>query len=350
MKISTISTNNFYSQALPIVGEASIRQKIKRVFTATFLGGGIGLGLGLAAGGHWTFIILLAGAAVGLVAGFCWHRFKNKSLSAEPLKILDTVRNSINSIKLQKSIDSVKQVLSQKPIHFKQTFDHHALHQDITDLTDEIKTRPDLVGIWEIFLKKIQGVSVNYPDGTQFSLDVSFEQRRLGRGFSVVTTEMLNPRGKNFNQEIDQLYVLQQECFGKKPLFSKTNFKNMMASPQNGAVIARDQHTQQIIGFLWYRAEGNVRAPNMHICGVGRKAGAAKLKIGDKLFEHLLRQDLSQYQQIFLEVRKSNKPAISLYKKYGFNTTQDKNSYYTYPNEGAHIMAYQHAQQKNQVA
>lgn len=44
-------------------------------------------------------------------------------------------------------------------------------------------------------------------------------------------------------------------------------------------------------------------------------------------------------QEIFLEVRKSNEPAIKLYKKNGFEIISERNNYYKNPTEDALIMS-----------
>jgi len=49
---------------------------------------------------------------------------------------------------------------------------------------------------------------------------------------------------------------------------------------------------------------------------------------------------------VFLEVRKSNVPAVSLYKKYGLSTVRTRKDYYSDPTEDALVMRIQDLQEK----
>jgi len=62
--------------------------------------------------------------------------------------------------------------------------------------------------------------------------------------------------------------------------------------------------------------------------------------IGDSLLKSCLEHAQNNlYESVFLEVRKSNTPAIKLYEKHGFRSVRIRKNYYTHPTEDAVIMA-----------
>lgn len=63
-------------------------------------------------------------------------------------------------------------------------------------------------------------------------------------------------------------------------------------------------------------------------CGIGRKLISALLK----------QLDACKVGRVFLEVRESNLPAISLYRAFGFTQNGRRKKYYTEPDEDALLM------------
>ncbi len=61
--------------------------------------------------------------------------------------------------------------------------------------------------------------------------------------------------------------------------------------------------------------------------------------IGDALMREMLNHAKDRgVQEVFLEVRVSNAPAIGLYQKYGFERIGVRKGYYEEPKEDAHLM------------
>jgi ribosomal-protein-alanine N-acetyltransferase len=79
-----------------------------------------------------------------------------------------------------------------------------------------------------------------------------------------------------------------------------------------------------ILGYavVWYYS-GEIHIGNFAVKHTSRKKGLGKL-----LLEHILHK-FSNYEMAFLEVRKSNLPAINLYKKFGFEELYIREFYYT---------------------
>jgi ribosomal-protein-alanine N-acetyltransferase len=60
---------------------------------------------------------------------------------------------------------------------------------------------------------------------------------------------------------------------------------------------------------------------------------------GSKLLQNILTYaQKSGFKSVFLEVRKSNLPAIKLYKKHGFTIQRTRKNYYSEPVEDAYVM------------
>jgi len=318
--------------------QQGIKQKIQKIALSALAGMAVGACIGIVFGGYGIVIGLGLGCAIGLATGLFLSRQKTISLPKNQLNILDEVGKKIASPGLINTIDHVKQVLARNTIQFAQCYEHHALHQEVTDITDAIKTKEDLKPIWKVFLNGLKGTPVHYPDGTTIYLDFSQELKRLNGVVQNLITETLDPKSPSLDQDIDQVYRLEEECFGEKNTFSRREYKALFSKKDTTTIVVRDQSTKTILGVLFYRVEESPEGPQLHICRVGRKAEAAKLKIGDKLFSHLFSKNLKAYRKIFLEVRKSNGPAIALYRKFGFEKVKCTPSYYSYPKEAAYIM------------
>ena len=83
-----------------------------------------------------------------------------------------------------------------------------------------------------------------------------------------------------------------------------------------------------------YIVAGEVQIGNFAVAPGFRGRGVAK-KMMSEIFEKAAESDC---HNIFLEVRESNKPAMELYKSYGFVSSGKRKDYYTNPRENAIIM------------
>jgi len=92
----------------------------------------------------------------------------------------------------------------------------------------------------------------------------------------------------------------------------------------------------RLVGYLVYwRIHDDVQINNIavHPDYRGRGFGEAMLR---SLIKNLKKEEVTF---ISLEVRCSNTPAISLYRKFGFEVIGKRTGYYTNPDEDAYIMA-----------
>jgi len=101
------------------------------------------------------------------------------------------------------------------------------------------------------------------------------------------------------------------------------------------AVARLDSDTGPLLGFVILRRMGDEgELLQIAVDKAARRGGAADLLMTAVLG---FIKDASM-GSIFLEVRKSNEAAISLYKKHGFKTVRSRKDYYNSPVEDAIIM------------
>lgn len=87
-------------------------------------------------------------------------------------------------------------------------------------------------------------------------------------------------------------------------------------------IIAKSE--KDILGF----AGLNFILDEAHIANIVVRKDKRRLKIGSKLLEALIKKASTTSSLITLEVNEKNIPAISLYKKYGFETLGFRKKYY----------------------
>ena len=77
----------------------------------------------------------------------------------------------------------------------------------------------------------------------------------------------------------------------------------------------------------------------VHIGNLAVKEGYRRMKIGTRLINYLISEASKKGGKFFyLEVRKSNEPAINLYEKFGFIPLSIRKKYYTDNEEDAVVM------------
>ena len=103
----------------------------------------------------------------------------------------------------------------------------------------------------------------------------------------------------------------------------------------HGYLLKKDD---ELIGYAMISAA----VSECHILNICIKSGEQKKGYGKLLLDYLLKQAKQlKAQQVFLEVRASNKTAINLYQNYGFNEMGIRKGYYPALNkrEDAYLFA-----------
>ena len=128
---------------------------------------------------------------------------------------------------------------------------------------------------------------------------------------------------------IPAVLEIERESFSDP--WSENMFAELLASPVAHAYVA--ESGGEILGFIMFY---NI-APELQILNLAVRRSARERQIGSRLIEAVLALD--NISRATLEVRESNLPAISLYKKFGFKADGTRKDYYERPREDAVLMS-----------
>lgn len=131
------------------------------------------------------------------------------------------------------------------------------------------------------------------------------------------------------NKDVSDILSLDKENFSN-------NFKEefYLDYIKNQRVIVAEKE-KNVIGYILF----NQILDEAEIYKIVVLKDFRKKKIAFKIFEFLLNElKKSDVKKIFLEVRKSNIPAINLYKKCGFIDIREIVDYYSNPKENGIMM------------
>lgn len=129
----------------------------------------------------------------------------------------------------------------------------------------------------------------------------------------------------------EQLSALDKKCVGYDG-WSAESFMSEVRK-ENGIVLCFTDNNDVIALLSGYFAEGEGDITSIAVDENFRRKGLAQKLIAE--FEKLLPDNT---ENIFLEVRESNIPAVSLYRKCGFEKLSVRKNFYTNPRENAVVM------------
>lgn len=129
----------------------------------------------------------------------------------------------------------------------------------------------------------------------------------------------------------ESLSALDKMCVGAEG-WSAESFRSE-AAKENGIVICAYENLR-IIGLIC----GFFAADEAEITSVAVDNDYRRRGIGDRLIKSFFEQLPKSTLSIFLEVRESNLPAVSLYEKHGFYSVGVRKNFYSDPIENAILM------------
>jgi ribosomal-protein-alanine N-acetyltransferase len=135
-------------------------------------------------------------------------------------------------------------------------------------------------------------------------------------------------------QRSDLARVHQLECISQEEPWSLQHFADELDNPV--ASVDLYWHHDEVVGFLcsWLIA-GELQIQNLATLPAMRRRGIAA-----RLLEHVIaRSSALALTSVWLEVRVGNKPAITLYERFGFSACGNRSAYYP-DGEDALIMNY----------
>lgn len=130
-------------------------------------------------------------------------------------------------------------------------------------------------------------------------------------------------------EDIPTLLALENECFSEP--WSEKSFEDFFALDFTAALKAVEgDKTVGYAGLYISGADGDIT--NVAVTASARRKG-----VGRALIEGLKALPV---ENLFLEVRESNLPAISLYESAGFSRDGLRKNFYSNPRENAILMSY----------
>lgn len=131
--------------------------------------------------------------------------------------------------------------------------------------------------------------------------------------------------------DLDQVALLEWECFSTP--WSKEEILKTFQRPDTIYCVVENENV--VIGYIamfYFLDEGNII--NVAVKEEYRNAG-----VGKSLIEYLIEQSRKKgVENICLEVREGNKPAISLYEKMNFEISGIRKGIYQKPKENGIVM------------
>lgn len=324
--------------------ESCINTKVFRVFLSALAGLYFATAAVLVAALSFPYAVTLlpvawiGGCVAGASAAFFYEWLQ--SGTTEEYEELRLIAQAFEGTPhMMDAICAVDQFVKANPIQLEQSYDYHNFHRELTVITEQVKTRADLRGIWGTFLNRVEGRTIYQPDGNTTTLHTGMQRDRLaGRNFEVIT-ERLNPASPHFNRETDQAFEIAQECFAGNTSSRRDALRAVCRDPRNQVHLAKRRDTGEVLGYVWAREERDQQGREfLHICNVARKAEACSIGVANRLFEQIFAQPLNRFSSVYLEVRERNRDAIALYSRWGFRSQQVHTNYFTHPLENAHVM------------
>lgn len=131
--------------------------------------------------------------------------------------------------------------------------------------------------------------------------------------------------------QLDEIEKIERECFSMP--WTREQLATQLSGERHVFLVAEiDGKVAGYVGMMYVLDEGYVS--NVAVGGEYRRRGIADALIG----ELLSRCERLNLVFVTLEVRRSNAPAIALYKKHGFVAVGERRNYYEQPREDALLM------------
>lgn len=134
--------------------------------------------------------------------------------------------------------------------------------------------------------------------------------------------------------DIDQIIKIEELAFGEFH-WSRESFYSEVENELGNYFVAIEEKTNVLVGYCGFWAI----IDEAHITTLAVHPDFRRKKIGEVLLQQMIKTAYEKKLKWFtLEVRMSNLSAISLYKKYGFESLGLREKYYQDNNEDAVIM------------
>ncbi|HLI30807.1 MAG TPA: ribosomal protein S18-alanine N-acetyltransferase [Terriglobia bacterium] len=136
-------------------------------------------------------------------------------------------------------------------------------------------------------------------------------------------------------QDVPEILAIQTSVF-QDAAWRAEDYRRMLDDAESLVLVAQDRDSQELVGYAAARSAcGQAELLHLAVKPSRQRSGAGKA---------LVRETCRRLQQagvcaIYLEVRASNSPALSLYRSLGFTPISVRKDYYTHPREDACVLS-----------
>ena len=131
--------------------------------------------------------------------------------------------------------------------------------------------------------------------------------------------------------ELSQIALIERECFSSP--WTEKALKEELSNPTAHFLVCK--YKNKVLGYIGV----NEVCDEAYIDNLAVSGDYRRMYIGENLLKQAQNDAfLRGCSFITLEVRKSNRNAVALYKKLGYNTVGERKNFYTNPSEDALIM------------
>lgn len=130
---------------------------------------------------------------------------------------------------------------------------------------------------------------------------------------------------------LDDVYIIETECFSHP--WSRQSLENELNNETSLFLVAKEEN--EVIGYIGM----SIVIDEGYIFNVAVRESYRNKGVATALINELITYGKkNNFCFLTLEVRESNRPAISLYSKFGFLKAGERKDYYSNPKENAILM------------
>ena len=125
-------------------------------------------------------------------------------------------------------------------------------------------------------------------------------------------------------EEIDAVIAIDREAFARGGTSTAVDVREEAQRPWSRIFVAREKNVPVAYLVAWHVAD------ELHLLAIATAEERRRMGIGRALVRRLVDFAFERdVHQIFLEVRRSNEPAIALYRSFGFYLLGVRTKYYS---------------------
>ncbi|MEZ5315609.1 MAG: GNAT family N-acetyltransferase [Chlamydiales bacterium] len=237
----------------------------------------------------------------------------------------------LNEFFQQVSIDkihklAIRNFLNQGCTNF---LDHYGFYYHLATISEKVlaTSNESLINMWKEFLELIQGVTIKSHDSYhQVEINCEIEFLRLKGELPEFTIEEFNFDDSPLEDK-EKIIDICRDAFGKLwtyPRGEGDQLKNLFLQNNGKFYVARSQN-KKILGCLGYQKD---QTNILKFHDLARLPYAVKLGMTEKFRKYLEQECLQEkFKMIWCEVLNENKPAYEIYRKLGFELSNQSNLY-----------------------